>query len=251
MTDRWAMSTRAITVAGVQEVAAVLDFSIERRVIIGLDEIERVQAALDLLGMADVQAALNFAAMNKDNTKYISIPWTDAPNGNFDAEGIAKMLEGAAHKVIWRIEGAPADFLSVVVSCAGSETRFELRRAEIDGIVKKAAFASKECEDSMQRTNDAGKKAAYRVAADIFGCIGGFAGAVAADGVIPGAAAAGVIGCYTAFDDATRAANDAAKYAAEEALERERNQCGYAGAGGDGSMAGSRLGVDYRVHAGL
>jgi hypothetical protein len=236
MADQWALTTRTIKVNGIEEVAAVLDVKIERRIVFGMGEIESLGPALKLLDMSDVDEALRFVAANKDHAKLINIPWTDAPNGNFDSEGISTFIERAANKVTWRLEGKPETGLSAVVSCAGSEITFNLQRDRVDEVVAKAAENGKKCEEAAQRTQDAGERLVLHAAIGIVGCVGALLPAGAAGA---GPAALAAVACYVAYDQWQQEADETNKKAQEDAVERDRLRCGYADTGG-GGMGGIR-----------
>lgn len=248
MSDEWMMTMRRVETSTPGEYVgvAIVDFKIERRLMLTLNELDGLERALLAMEMTDVTDALRFTAtINSDQWKYINVPWRSVSTDQFDTDSIVKLLDRSARKYWWRLEGTEGEGLKGVITCGGSEVVYDLSRDNLVPLLAKAEADLQRCDELEQTAQDEGVRAAIKTYRDAMGCIFAAGGLVKIPGGIlvkGGVMIAAAAGCYLAADAARQEADKAKKRQQELDAERERNSCGKIEAGGGGDDGSSGIG---------
>jgi len=257
MADQWMMTMRHIETStpGEDVGVAIVDFKIERRLMLTLNELDGLERAMVTMEMKDVIDALKFAAATKsDQWQYISIPWRTVSTDQLDTDSIVKLLDRSARRFWWRLEGSYEKGLKGVITCGGSEVVYDLSSDNISALVDKAEAEVKHCDQLEKEAKDDATRAAIKTYRDAMGCIfGGAAAGVKVRGgalVKGGAMIAAAAACYLAGDAAIQEAEEAKKRQLEIDAERARDSCGPAAEAGGAVGSGTVRGGIDRLTAG-
>ncbi|WP_130908281.1 hypothetical protein [Pseudomonas sp. Sample_16] len=234
MADEWSLSIKVVDdkQGGINPVA-VVDWRIQRRLLLSLSDAEGLKTSLKNLGLPDLYDLLKkLEGVPKELLKFTNIPWTACPSGTFDTDSVIEILNQLRKGIWYRLEGAPSE-LKGVISNAGFDVVFDMREENLNSLYKRAVQCNVDLDKALGDAKDDAEKSSLEAQKKMNACITASLNADGEFGPLLYAAWA----CHEA-EKARKEAEEAQRNADQAQEEVDRTK-GTVGRGDDGGAGGS------------
>jgi len=237
MADEWSLSIKVLDdrQGGINPVA-VVDWRIQRRLLLSLSDTEGLRVSLKNLGLPDLYDLLKkLEGVPKELLKFINIPWASCPSGTFDTDSLIDILTQLRKGIWYRLEGAPAE-LKGIISNAGFDVVFDVREENLRSLYERAVQCNIDLDKALVDAQDEAERSSLEAQKKMNECLTASLNAAGGEGEF-GPLLYAAHTCHEA-EKARKAAEEAQRNA-DQAQDDIDTAKGTVGRGDDGGAGGS------------